>query len=64
MGSRLTSESQAHNERLILGVTTATLILAILSYLLRLLARRISNARYWYDDGLMLLGLVSKPDRI
>lgn len=45
---------------LIIGITTAVLILAILSYILRIYARQISKAKLWYDDYLMGVGLVSE----
>ena len=51
------SESE-HHQRLIFGVTTAVFILAITSYVLRLYARHISEARFWYDDYVMAGALV------
>lgn len=49
-----------YRQKLIVGVTTAVLILAIVSCLLRWYARRISSATLWYDDYLMGAGLVRR----
>ena len=48
-----------YNQRLIIGVTTVVLTLVIVSYALRLYARRISEARIWFDDIIIGIGLVS-----
>ena len=50
------SESQVPR---ILGVNIATLILAILAVALRFISRRVSNAKFWWDDWLTLPALVS-----
>lgn len=52
------NESEYH-QHLILGVTTAVFVLAIISYILRLYARHISGANFWYDDYVMAGALVS-----
>ena len=48
----------SHRQHVIIGITTAVLVLAIISYVLRLAARRMSRAAFWYDDWLMGAGLV------
>ena len=52
----------SYRQHLIIGITTAVLVLAIVSYLFRLAARRVSRAVFWYDDWLMGVGLV-REDR-
>lgn len=47
-----------YRQHLILGVTTTILILAILSYALRLYAKRITAANVWWDDYTIGVGLV------
>ena len=49
------SESQIPR---ILGVNIATLILAIFAVALRFISRRVSNAKFWWDDWLTLPALV------
>ena len=60
----VTSKEVAEHQRLIIGVTTVALILAVTSYVLRLYARWISVARLWYDDYFMCAGLVSRTTTI
>ena len=55
----MASSDYIYNERLIIGVTTFVLTLAIISYTLRLYARRILEARIWFDDITIGIGLVS-----
>ncbi|MCJ1379282.1 hypothetical protein MMC17_002383 [Xylographa soralifera] len=54
----MATNDYAHNRSLIIGVTTAVLILAVISYALRLYARRISGARIWLDDYTIGIGLL------
>ena len=42
----------------ILATLSIMMVLSTAIFLLRLLARRISVARYWYDDYLVLVALV------
>ena len=55
----MATNDYVYNQRLIIGVTTFVLTLAIISYALRLYARRISEARIWFDDITIGIGLVS-----
>ncbi|KAL9576735.1 MAG: hypothetical protein Q9212_006856 [Teloschistes hypoglaucus] len=45
-----------YHQRLVIGVTTFIEILGLTSYVLRLLARRLSGTRLWYDDYIMGVG--------
>ena len=47
-----------YNQQLIISVTTVVLVLAFLSYGLRLYARRIAGAKVWWDDHMIAGGLV------
>lgn len=49
-----------YHRRLVIGVTTFIEILGLTSYVLRLLARRLSGTRLWYDDYVMGVGWVSQ----
>ena len=55
----MATNEYAYNRSLIIGVTTVILILAVVSYALRLYARRVSGARIWWDDCTIGIGLVS-----
>lgn len=55
----MATEEYLYHRRLIIGVTTVILILAVVSYALRLYARRISGSRIWLDDYAIGVGLVS-----
>ena len=44
-------------QHLIIGVTTTILLLAIISYGLRLYAKRITAATVWWDDYAIGIGL-------
>ncbi|KAI9778045.1 MAG: hypothetical protein M1816_004288 [Peltula sp. TS41687] len=44
---------------LIIGITSAVMFLSILSYFIRLYARRITQLKLWYDDYIMAVGLPS-----
>ena len=44
-------------QHVVIGVTTTILVLAILSYGLRLYAKRITAAHVWWDDYLIGVGL-------
>lgn len=57
MGAAEDREVRDH-QRLIVGVITFNEILGLTSYALRLLARRLSNNKSWYDDYVMSIGLV------
>ena len=48
----------SYRQHVIVGITTTVLVLAITSYILRLVARRVSQVALWYDDWLMGAGLV------
>lgn len=48
-----------HHQRLIISVNTVVLVLGTGSYILRLYARSKSRAKFWYDDYVMAVGLVS-----
>ncbi len=48
-----------YRQRLVLGVTITILMLAIISYALRLYAKRITAASVWWDDYMIGVGLVS-----
>ena len=48
----------ARHHDLVIGVTTLCEVLAVLSFSLRIWARRISNAHLWWDDYIMGVGLV------
>ena len=52
---------QAMNVRQIqiVAVCTLCLVLSTAAIILRLLARRISTVKYWWDDGTAILALVS-----
>ena len=47
-----------YRQHLIIGVTTTILLLAILSYGLRLYAKRITAANVWWDDYVIGIGLL------
>ena len=51
-----------HHQHLVIGVTTFLEIVAVASFALRLWARRISNASFWWDDYVMGIGLVCTLD--
>ena len=60
--SIMAKDEYVYHRRLIIGVTAVILITAVVSYSLRLYARRISRARIWLDDITIGVGLVSsKP---
>ena len=48
----------ARHHDLVIAVTTLSEIFALLSFWLRIWARRISNAKLWWDDFIMGVGLV------
>lgn len=54
----------SHRQHVIIGITTAVLVLAIISYILRLAARRVSRAGFWYDDWFMGAGLVRENSHL
>ena len=43
---------------LIIGVSSSLLVLCVISYTIRAVSRVFNNAALWFDDALMLLGLV------
>ena len=49
---------EAHNQRLIIGLTTALLALCWILYLLRLVSRRVCRTPLWVDDWFMAFCLV------
>lgn len=55
----MATDEYLYHRRLIIGLTTVILMLAVASYALRLYARRISGARIWLDDCVIGVGLVS-----
>lgn len=55
----MTRNEVVYHQRLIIVINTVALVLGIGSYILRLYARNISKAKFWYDDFLMGVGLVS-----
>lgn len=54
------AETIRYHQNLTIGVTTFVEIIGVSAYLCRLLARRLSGARFWYDDYVMGLGLVCR----
>ena len=50
-----------NEDALIKGSIIATWALALIAVCLRFIARRLSNARFWYDDWLVLAATVSIP---
>lgn len=48
----------SYNQNLIIAITTLVLILAYVSFGLRLYARRVSGAKVWWDDYTIAAGLV------
>ncbi|EPE06929.1 integral membrane protein [Ophiostoma piceae UAMH 11346] len=52
------SAGEDYNLRLTIGVVVTCLLLAILSFGLRLYARTVSSAKLWYDDYWMILVMV------
>lgn len=56
----MTRNEAAYHQRLIIVINAVALVLGIGSYILRLYARTISKAKFWYDDYLMGVGLVSQ----
>ena len=56
----MTRNEAAYHQRLIIAINAVVLVLGIGSYILRLYARTISKAKFWYDDYFMGVGLVSQ----
>ena len=54
----MSADEISHHQHLVIGVTTFLEIVAVASFALRLWARRISNASFWWDDCVMGIGLV------
>ncbi|KAI4128728.1 MAG: hypothetical protein LQ347_004059 [Umbilicaria vellea] len=54
----MATDEYLYHRRLIIGLTTVILMLAVASYALRLYARRISGARIWLDDCVIGVGLL------
>ena len=53
-----------YHQNLLVGVNVVLLVLATASFVLRLYARRLSVARYWYDDVVMGFAMVSFHDAV
>ena len=53
-----------NREPLIIAITTIVLVLGYTSYILRLYIRSTSNAKLWYDDYMMGVGLVSRFPKV
>ena len=51
-----------YHQHLVIAVTTFVEVIGITAYALRLLARRLSRSKLWYDDYVMGLGLVSAQE--
>ena len=54
-------DDSTNENALIKGSIIATWTLAVIAVCLRFIARRLSKARFWYDDWLVLLATVSFP---
>lgn len=54
----------SYNQNLIIAITTLVLILAYVSFGLRLYARRVSGAKVWWDDYTIAAGLVRYRQRL
>ena len=52
------TDKEIHNQRLIVGLTTALLALCYVFYFLRILSRKLLNTPLWIDDWVMLVALV------
>ncbi|KAL8691345.1 MAG: hypothetical protein Q9218_003413 [Villophora microphyllina] len=52
----MTDKEVLYHQHLVIGVITFIEILGVTSYVLRLLARRLSGTRLWYDDYVMGIG--------
>ena len=52
---------EARNQALIIGVTTALLVICILTYILRLVSRRVLHTPLAVDDWFMLFTLARNP---
>ena len=57
-----TADGLSYNQNLIIAITTLVLVLAYVSYGLRLYARRVSGAKVWWDDYMIAAGLVRSID--
>ena len=55
------AELLTNENTLIKGSIIATWALAVIAVCLRFIARRLSKARFWYDDWLVLPATVSIP---
>lgn len=54
------SNGLTYRQHLILGVSITTMGLAMISYALRLYAKRITAAKVWWDDYVIGIGLVRR----
>lgn len=52
------AETIRYHRRLVIGVTTFVELIGVTAYACRLLARRLSGSKLWYDDYVMGVGLV------
>lgn len=52
------TDKEVHNQRLIVGLTTALLVLCYVLYFLRILSRKVLKTPLWIDDWFMLFALV------
>ena len=48
----------------ILGAQITLVVLATLSVAFRLLARRMSAAKFWWDDAIIIVAVVSEPEEM
>ena len=51
-----------NRQALVLGFTISMTVLATVAVALRILARKISDAKFWYDDYMCLFALVRTND--
>ena len=54
---KMTYLQQNQGPRIII-INIVTLIVAVIAVTLRLISRRLSAAHFWWDDGLIILGLI------
>ena len=54
---KMTYLQQNQGPRIVV-INIVTLIVAVIAVTLRLISRRLSAAHFWWDDGLIILGLV------